>query len=67
MATPPSQLNRTQLLRNLIQGLLTAHGTTVLSDAAVEEDQTTEQFILVDNQDGTYTLSQGTNATTLIV
>lgn len=67
MATPPENLNRTHLLRNLLAAMLREHGTTVLPAVDVEEDQVQEQFILTDGPGADYTLQLVVPTETLIV
>lgn len=64
----PSDLTRNQLLRNLLHGVLPSDGMPVTLPAAiVEEDATTERFLLTRRPDGDYDLSRGDTANQIIV
>ncbi len=68
MPTLPEDMNRNQLLRNLLSEVLRdAGGSVVLPAAAVEEDVVSEQFILQDGPGADYTLTLVVPGTTLIV
>lgn len=68
MPTEPALLTTNQLLRNLLHSMLSADGNPVTIPAAVvEEDQTTERFILMRRPDGDYDLARANTADQIIV